>query len=188
MTPGNKNSGFTLPELLISLGVLAILLSLAVPGVSSTIKENRLAGTLNNLITEIHFARSEAVKRDVRVIMCRSQNPNQTAPTCSGSEKTWTTGYIIFADDGNYLNNTYDNGTDTLLRRGQEATTGVSLRTNATWNHNLEFNPNGTTNEAGGTAFMAICDDRGTDRGRSITVAPTGIPKMKATNIDTCFP
>jgi type IV fimbrial biogenesis protein FimT len=188
MKPGNKNSGFTLPELLIALGVLAILLSLAVPGVSSTIKENRLAGTLNNLITDIHFARSEAVKRDVRVIMCRSQNPNQNVPSCSGDAKNWTTGYIIFADDGNYLNKTYDNGTDTLLRRGQAATTGVSIRTNNRWDNNLEFNPNGTTNEDNLTALMAICDDRAEDRGRSITVAPTGIPKMKATNIDNCFP
>ena len=188
MKPGHNNRGFTVPEILISLGIIAIMLSLAVPGVSSTIKENRLAGTLNSVVTDIHFARSEAVKRDVRVIMCRSKNPNLNVPTCSGDEKTWTTGYIIFADDGNYVNNTFDNGTDILLRRGQEATSGVSMRTNWTMNNNLEFNPNGTTNEAGGTAMMAICDDRGTDRGRSITIAPTGIPKMKATNIDTCFP
>ena len=75
MRPGNNNSGFTVPEILITLGVISIMLSLAVPGLSSTIKDNRLAGTLNNIIMDIHFARSEAVKRDVRVIMCRTLYP-----------------------------------------------------------------------------------------------------------------
>ena len=188
MRPGNNNRGYTLPEILITLGVISILLALAVPSLSSTIKDNRLAGTLNSLLVDIHFARSEAVKRDVRVIMCRSQNPNLPAPTCSGNDRTWTTGYIIFADDGNYLNNSYDNGTDILLRRGQAATNGVKIRTNWTMNNNLEFNPNGTTNEAGGTAEMSICDDRREARGRNIVVAPSGIPKMHANNIDTCAP
>jgi type IV fimbrial biogenesis protein FimT len=149
MRPGSNNSGFTVPEILITLGVISIMLALAVPGLSSTIKDNRLAGTLNNIIMDIHFARSEAVKRDVRVIMCRTLYPNARVPRCDGETKNWTTGYIIFADDGNYTNNTYNDGTDILLRRG---------------------------------------DNRGTDKGRYIMVAPTGIPKMYANNIDSCFP
>ena len=185
MRPGNNNSGFTVPEILITLGVISIMLSLAVPGLSSTIKDNRLAGTLNNIIMDIHFARSEAVKRDVRVIMCRTLYPNAKVPRCDGETKNWTTGYIIYADDGNYTNKYYDSGTDVLLRRGQAAASGVRMRTNAWWDKFLEFNPNGTTNE-GGNAKMSICDDRGKDRGRQISVAPSGIPKMYANNIGSC--
>jgi type IV fimbrial biogenesis protein FimT len=186
MNPGNNNRGFTLPEILIALGVISILLTVAVPGISSTIKENRLATTLNSIVSDIHFARSEAVKRDVRVIMCRSGNPNLPAPTCGGDDRTWTSGYIIFADDGNYTNDVFDNGTDTLLHRGQSVSSGIRLRTNWTWNRNLEFNPDGTTNEGGSTARMSICDDRGTDKGRQIVVAPSGISKMYARNINSC--
>ena len=187
MNPGNSARGFTLPEILITLGVIAILLSVAVPGISSTIKENRLATTLNSVITDIHFARSEAVKREVRVIMCRSRDPNLPVPTCSGDERNWTSGYIIFADDGNYTNGVFDNGTDTLLRRGQPVVSGVSLHTNVFWNRNLEYNPDGSTNEDG-TARMSICDNRGRANGRYIIVAPSGIPKMHARNIPTCYP
>lgn len=186
MNPGNSARGFTLPEILITLGVIAILLSVAVPGISSTIKENRLATTLNSVITDIHFARSEAVKREVRVIMCRSRDPNLPVPTCSGDERNWTSGYIIFADDGNYTNGVFDNGTDTLLRRGQPVMSGVSLHTNVFWNRNLEYNPDGSTNEDG-TARMSICDNRGRDMGRHIIVAPSGIPKMYARNIPDCY-
>jgi hypothetical protein len=62
------------------------------------------------------------------------------------------------------------------------------MRTNGTWNNNLEFNSNGSTNEKGGTAMMSICDDRWEDYGRQIIVARSGIPKMYASNIDTCIP
>ena len=183
----HKQHGFTLPELMITLGIAAIVLSTAVPSLSATVKSSRLASHLNSVVADIHFARSEAVKRDVRVIMCRSINPNATVPSCSGTAKIWTTGYIIFADDGNNSNNVYNDGVDTLLRRGQEASTGVKLRTNSTWNNNLEFNPNGSTNE-GGIALMSICDNRSNEYGKQIVVSRAGIPRMHSNNIDTCIP
>lgn len=177
-----------MPELIITLGIVSIVLTVAIPSLSTTIKNNRLAGTLNNMITDIHFARSEAVKRDVRVILCRVTDPNWNNPECGGETRIWTGGYIVFADDSNNNNNTYQPGTDELLRRGQAAASGVRLRTNWTWNNNLEFNPDGTTNEGGSIATMSICDSRGSDKGRQIIVTPSGIPKMYANNIDTCFP
>ncbi len=183
-----QNRGFTLAELLITLGIVAIVLSMAVPSVSSVIKDNRLATTLNQVVTDIHVARSEAAKRGVRVILCRSGNPNAATPSCGGAEKTWTSGYLMFADDGNYANNTYDAGTDTLLRIGQPVTSGVHLRTNGTWNNNLEFNYHGSTNEGGSTAMMSICDERGKEVGRQIRVGPNGISKTFYGNISTCIP
>jgi hypothetical protein len=62
------------------------------------------------------------------------------------------------------------------------------MRTNSTWNNNLEFNPDGSTNEDGSTAVMALCDDRGTSNGRMIEVAANGVPRMYADNIESCDP
>lgn len=183
-----QNRGFTIPEIIITLGIVAIVLSMAVPAVSSTIKDNRLATNLNQLVTDLHFARSEAVKRGVRVILCRSADPNASTPTCGGTTKTWTSGYLIFADDGNYTNNRYDAGTDTLLRLGQPITTNVTRLTNWAWNNNLEFNANGSTNEGGSTALMSICDTRGNKHGRQITVGPNGFPRIQKDDITTCYP
>jgi prepilin-type N-terminal cleavage/methylation domain-containing protein len=182
-----KERGFTIPELMITLGIVAIVLTTAVPSISTTIRNSRLSTHLNSVVMDIHFARSESAKRDVRVIMCRSMNPNATVPSCGGSTKIWTSGYIIFADDGNNTNNWYNAGTDTLLRRGQTAAASVNMRTNWTWNNTLEFNPNGSTNE-GGTAYMSICDNRGSDYGKQIMVARNGIPKMYASEIPSCSP
>jgi type IV fimbrial biogenesis protein FimT len=187
MTDYNKLRGFTLPEILITLGIISIILSLAVPGVSDMIRDNKLATHLNNVVTDVHFARSEAVKRDVRVILCRSITVAAPVPACGGTSYDWSTGYIIFADDGRYLNNSYDAGTDTLLRRGMPSNTDVRLRTNDNWNNNLEINPDGSTNE-GGMAVMSLCDDRGTDYGKQIQVTNNGIPKLFAGNISDCTP
>ena len=183
-----KFRGFTLPELMITMGVIAIVLSTAVPSVTSMIKDNRLATQLNTMVTHIHMARGEAAKRDVRVILCRSASPDETTPSCGGDTQIWESGYIVFADDGNNSNNIYNAGTDTLLIRGQPSTSGVKMRTNGTWNRNLEFNPDGTTNEGGSTALMSLCDDRGNTYGRQIQVAAIGIPRMYAENIASCYP
>ena len=188
MKQHNKLRGFTLPELLITMGIVAIVLTTAVPGISSMIKDNRLATHLNSVITHIHVARGEAVKRDVRVILCRTNAPNNNTPSCGGTERNWTGGYIVFADDGNYSNNVYNAGTDTLLFRGQPASSGVKMRTSWSWNNNLEINPDGSTNEGGAIAYMSLCDNRGSDNGRQIQVAPSGIPRMFAGNISSCFP
>ena len=188
MIQRSKSRGFTLPEVLITMGIVAIVLSTAVPSISSMIKNNRLATQLNRVVTHIHMARAEAVKRDVRVILCRTNIPDAITPSCNGSTRVWTNGYLIFADDGNYSNNYYDAGTDTLLFLGQPAASGVHMRTSWSWNNNLEFNPDGSTNEGGATAIMSLCDDRGVVNGRQIQVAANGISRMIAGNISSCYP
>jgi len=185
MKTRSRSRGFTLPELLITLGVIAIILSLAVPSVSSIVKDNRLAAKINAVVSDLHLARSEAVKRDVRVILCRSADPNLAVPTCGGNDRDWTTGYLVFTgEDGN---NTYQAGTDTLLGRGQPAPQGIQLHNSSSWNNNLEINPNGSLNE-GGIAIMALCDDRKEAHGRQITIRLTGMPKMSSGPIDNCSP
>lgn len=181
--------GFTIPEVIITLGIAAIILTTAVPSVSNTIKDNRLATQVNQIITDIHLARSEAAKRDMRVVLCRSNDPNSSSPTCSkdpAHDYTWTGGYLIFADTGATPDGDYDEDTDILLSRGQPATSGVRMLTNSNWNWNLQFNPNGSLHE-GGPGIMSICDDRGDEEGRQIVVSLSGISTMYSDNID-CTP
>lgn len=183
-----KPGGFTLPEMLITIGMVSIVLSTAIPGISSIVKENRLVTRLNTVMTDIHFARSEAAKRDTRIILCRSDTTQAPVPSCGGDTRIWTSGYIIFADDGSYSNDVFNPETDTLLRVGRPAADGTRLHTSWSWNRNLEINPDGSTNEGGAVAMMSICDDRGKSYGRQIHVAPSGTPKLFAKNISTCYP
>ena len=87
--------GFTLIELMVAITVMAILLTIAVPSFTATINRNRLATAANELVTTIQLARTEAVRRGGRVVVCASADASAANPTCAaGSWQQW----IAFLD------------------------------------------------------------------------------------------
>lgn len=89
----NRSHGFTLVELMITLLLAAIIMSLAVPGFGDLMRGNRAATQANELVAALNLARSEAVKRGARVSACPSTNQ----ATCANSTD-WATGWIVFVD------------------------------------------------------------------------------------------
>jgi type IV fimbrial biogenesis protein FimT len=167
--------GFTLVELMVTLAIGAILLTQAVPSFMTTIKNNRLTTYTNDLVSDINLARSEAVKRGTRVVLCRSADPSLATPVCGGTNNTWSTGWLVFADaNGDGI---FDAG-ETLIRVGLPVEGATTVITNATSDSNLEYNPDGTTNAGGGTGVFALCDDRGAGFGRQIQVNAMGRPQL----------
>jgi prepilin-type N-terminal cleavage/methylation domain-containing protein len=73
MTVGNKPKqlGFTMVELLITMGLVSILAMLAAPSFAQYIKQERLVTTANQLSSVYRYARSEAVKRAQTVILTK---------------------------------------------------------------------------------------------------------------------
>jgi type IV fimbrial biogenesis protein FimT len=182
-----RHYGFTLIELMMTLTIAAILLTVAVPSYVSMSKNNKLTSHVNELVSSVHFARSEASKRGTKVILCRSGNPTATNPTCGGSSYTWSTGWLVFAlgdTSGRSTPYLYDSSKDDLLRIGMSRS-GVNIKTNSAVNNNLEFKADGTTDE-GGTGIFAFCDDRGTSSGKQVEVKPTGRSEVNST--DDCTP
>lgn len=190
MRCNRTQAGFTLLELMMVVSLAGLVMMLGIPSFRDMVANNRITSHTNELVMAINMARSEAVKRNVRVILCRSADPSATPPTCSGSANTWTTGWLMFASGD--ANNTYQPATDTLIRVGDPARPGIRIRTNGTSDNNLEINSNGTTNEGGGTAAFAICDDRDRDGdfdeqwGRQIQVRPSGNVRLIKSPITNC--
>ena len=89
-------AGFTLLELMTALTVGAILVGLAVPAFNNIMRTNQIAAQSNEVISALALARSEAIKRGVRVSVCPVDKPNDPAPECKAN---WNTGWIMFADD-----------------------------------------------------------------------------------------
>lgn len=77
-----KSQGFTLLELMVTVTVLAVISALAAPSFKQLLAAQRVRVAAYNIVSDLVFARSEAVKR--------SENVTVT-PTSSG----WTSGWTV---------------------------------------------------------------------------------------------
>ena len=93
--------GFTLVELIKTMTIAGILMAIAVPGMGNLIRNHRLSGQANDLLADLAFARSEAIKRSVTVTVCK-QNASSATPACNTtSTAPWTGGWVVFIDTNN---------------------------------------------------------------------------------------
>ncbi|OYW28041.1 MAG: Pre-pilin like leader sequence, partial [Methyloversatilis sp. 12-65-5] len=66
------HAGFTMIELMIVVTLMAILAAFAFPAFQSFIASNRLTAESNELLSGMNLARSEAVRTQRRVLLCRA--------------------------------------------------------------------------------------------------------------------
>lgn len=182
-----KNAGFTLVELMVTLAVAAILLSIAAPSFSNFIQNNRITSATNHLVAHLQYARSEAITKGQAVNLARNT---------SASAKDLSQGWTLYTDAGSANGNSaYNASEDTLLKSFEGyASSNITLNSDAAGNNWIAFNSRGLLAEgAGNSVFIAICDDRGITQGRLITISPTGRSRVTrstdATNpLTTCSP
>jgi type IV fimbrial biogenesis protein FimT len=151
--------GFTLTELMTTVAVLAVVLTVGVPNFRDMIQTNRMAAQANDFLSALNLARSEAIKRGTRVTLCKSANLSSCDTSSSG---LWSQGWIIFVDDNN--NATADDGPGSILRvhesLGSSTLSGNTILANyASYASNGFFDPVSGTFVGG--AFM-LCSG-GTD-------------------------
>lgn len=162
-------SGFSLIELLVTISILAILITVGVPNLIAFVQNSRLTSQANDLVTVLNYARSEAIKRGVRITVCSSTNNTG----CAGST-TWETGFIAFVDnDGDGV---VDAGDDILMVR-QPLDGGNTLRSaNLSW---ITYRAQG--HSAGFFGTLRLCDERGTANARAVVVSNQG--RVRTTNL-----
>lgn len=102
---------FTLIELMVSLAVIAIIITLGIPNLLDTLVTNRVNSAIISLNKDIISARNFAVSYENNITMCHLNTSNEC-------DKHWTKGYSVFIDAN--ANNIFDATDDkVLLKRNQ---------------------------------------------------------------------
>ena len=94
----SRAGGFTVIELLVVVAIAAIFIALGVPSFTDFIRQTRLSSAMNDLSADLFLARSEAIKRNSRVLVCA--RATATATTCSTTPAagTWMNGWLVCFD------------------------------------------------------------------------------------------
>ena len=165
-------SAFTLVELMITLTVAIIVLSVAIPSYR-TVAAGSITTAVNTMAAHLHLARSEAIKRGIQVILC----PSTDGKTClDGFE--WQEGFMIYADVNE---NRKPDEKDRMLRFHQPDRRRIRILT-STGRKKLIYKPSGMS--PGSTATITVCDTTGYTKPRAIIVSNTGRPRLSDTHPD----
>jgi type IV fimbrial biogenesis protein FimT len=164
----------TLVELVITLAVLAIIVTLAVPSFGDAALGARLSSYANNLVVSANLARSEAIKRNMVVQLCVST----TGTTCAGSG-SWEQGWIILVrDNGQVLH--------------QQPAVAAGLRIIANGFRTIDFQPTGFGATFAptpvGAPQLTVCRATPTPgkQERVVSMTLTGRSSVARTTMETC--
>jgi type IV fimbrial biogenesis protein FimT len=168
--PVDRQLGFTLIELVVTIAVGAILTAIAIPAFQSFVMNDRDSAQVNSLAYSFNYARSEAVKQDLAsgVTVCPSSTGN---PPCNGT--AWQQGWIVYYTDANGVNQVLQAIPALSSSSGNTVTAGGSPT------NGITFLSSGMASGLAGAAITAplqitVCDQRGAAYARDVEVNVAG--------------
>lgn len=153
--------GFTLIELMVTIAVLAILLTLAAPSFATLLRQWRLTSAAETLAGDLRLARSTAIRTSRPVTLC-ARNGDE----CGAGGNWATSGWLMFSDlnDNGLLNA----GEPLIVQRGPQS--GIASINRAS---PLRFRNNGSL--SGATAGLNVVPaGEASQTGVSINVTAMG--------------
>lgn len=132
-----NNKGFTLIELMVVIGVIAILSAVGIPSIMGAMSNYRIKAAARDLVSNFQRAKLEAMKRNTNIAMVFT-----TGAYDVGGE---VGGYRVFVDDGVGGGTAGDgirNGSETYLTT-MRMPKNVSLLDNETFGGGTGFNSRG---------------------------------------------
>lgn len=170
--------GVTLIELLVTLSVVAIIVAVGAPALRDFFAMNQMSAAVNDLVTSLHLARSEAIKREAPATLCPSADWDSPDPTCTPLGNL-AGGWIVVADPA---------GNDIVVQR-HEPLPG-RIRLDHDFIDSMDFSADGKTIDDGEFNLL-LCDDRGDHdtgngiaAGRWINIRGTGRPRIYTRQAD----
>lgn len=167
----HKQSGFTLLELLVTIGIVGILTGIAAPSVQDSMNNARLTANYNELRGALNYARAQAIRL--------GDNVHLTARIPSD----WTSGFVVYVDaNGNDKWDKFINakikGEELRLWKPMHGNMTLRVDNNST---EITFNPEGLA-ETDGTGsnsgeFFYLCDTRlgANNKARELQLLTSGL-------------
>lgn len=170
-----RHAGFTMIELMITVSVASVLLAVAIPSFNQMIVSSRLTSQSNEMVAALNLARSEAIKRNANVTVCRSATG---ATTCAGAAGVWQN-WIIRTAAG------------AVVREGTVNTFGGTLVMRSTLvTDQVVFGPDGLARTGAGLVAdhtITVCSSRRIDGNvRRVVLGAGSRMSTQADNATTC--
>jgi len=174
--PASPDRGFTLIEMMVTIAVLAILIALVTPSFRDLLRDNRAAAQANALVGSLMLARSEAIKRNVPVVVCQSDD----GATCTGDGDAWEAGWLVWPDTDR--DGALDNDGDDIPEAGEELIIQAQAALEGRFDlsatgSSVTYRPDGSIAGAA-DAFELVPPGADTDHGRCVALDATGRPKV----------
>jgi len=160
-----KQNGFTLLELLVALGIAALLVAVGIPNMRAMIMDNRIVSEADHSFATINAARSSAVRYQRPAIVCSTANFDAAVPTCSGSTD-WSNGWIVWVDKNMDATTTADE----VIAVSPPVSGSVSMTSGSA--NRFSYDARGFGTAPADT--ISFCDDRSGETGRVIRVNAAG--------------
>lgn len=173
-----RQNGVTLIELMVTLSIVAVMLTIAVPGLQQFMISGKLSSIATDFISTLQFARSEAVKRGASVTIC----PSSDGATCVGG---WGSGWIVFLDANE---NGAVNLGETLVRAhpavsGNYTMASTLVNASAAAVTYITYTRSGIASDTG---LIAVCNASDENTARVISVPMTRPRFENSSTIATC--
>ena len=178
-----KQRGFNLVEAMVCLAVFGILVGASAPDLADMIHAQRLAGVSNDVLRQLQLARSEAIRRNARVALCKSAD----GVSCS-EQGGWEQGWILFQDDNN--SGTRED-TEARLQHVLPVPPGYRLGANGPLARYVSYGSMGETRttsnafQAGTFTVCRISAEQAT--GHQVVINAAGRPRLQKVQLADCL-
>ena len=175
-----SQEGFTLLECLVAVAMMVILTVLAVPGFRDMLVRRSVLVTAEALVSDLRFARTEALKRGTQVSVCRSASGS----ACSATGN-WVEGWIVFVDRN--PKGVVDPG-DELLRVQSRQTQLESIASDNPGTDKASFNflPMGMSGPSTQTFKLTPVAPAPSNSLRVVCVSSQGRPRLAPAGASSC--
>ncbi len=153
-----KQSGVTFVELIFTVAILAVLMSISLPALGNLVQSAQARGARGALMSSLALARMSAVARNAQVSAC----PSADHVNCTG-DVWWQRGWIVFVDTNR--NGRHDADEQILEVAGAQS--GIAIATTAGRVYS-SFRADGGS--PGTNLTFTLCDKRGATKAATLVI------------------